>query len=217
MVEPIQAVNRLFDNTTIVQTSYLDIVQHVQLLQLTIMTDYIPLRQYSAGQDPEAEEADDRIAPPPRRRRRPTLGRYPGLIACGVVVLFITYLGLSRSATGDEQRIPSRGGRGLLEVRLSTTGKTIRRRHPINELIEKAEQKAIKIQELKESIKTLDDAVANYQDTFGLDPPEGFDKWSVHAQLQFDPVRPILMMITGSLQVQICNIHIIHKRPLVDP
>lgn len=147
------------------------------------MTDYIPLRQYTAGQDPEAEEADDRLPlPSPRRRRRPKSLRNPGVIAGGVAVIFTLFLLLSYSTTGDEQRIRSDGlglGKGLMEVELPAPGKTIRARHPIAQLIEQAEGKAVEMRDLKESIRTLEDAVANYRETFGLDPPEGFDRWSV--------------------------------------
>jgi hypothetical protein len=147
------------------------------------MTDYIPLRQYTAGQDPEAEEADDRLPlPSPRRRRRPKSLRNPGVIAGGVAVIFTLFLVLSYSTTGDEQRIRSdglRSGKGLMEVELPAPGKTIRARHPIAQLIEQAEGRASEMRELRESIRTLEDAVANYKEAFGLNPPEGFDRWSV--------------------------------------
>jgi hypothetical protein len=147
------------------------------------MTEYIPLRQYTAGQDPEAEEADDRLPlPAPRRRRRPKSLRNPGVIAGGVAVIFTLFLILSYSMTGDEQRIRDDGlgfGKGLIEVELPAPGRTIRARHPVAQLIEQAEAKALEMGELRESIRTLEDAVANYKETFGLDPPEGFDRWSV--------------------------------------
>lgn len=147
------------------------------------MTDYIPLRQYTAGQDPEAEEADDRLPlPSPRRRRRPKSLRNPGVIAGGVAVIFTLFLVLSYSTTGDEQRIRDdglRSGKGMIEIELPAPGKTIRAQHPIAQLMEQAEEKAVEMRDLRESIRTLEDAVANYKDAFGLDPPEGFERWSV--------------------------------------
>jgi hypothetical protein len=173
------------------------------------MTEYIPLRQYTAGQDPEAEEADDRLPlPAPRRRRRPKSIRNPGVIAGGVAVIFTLFLILSYSTTGDEQRIRDDGlgsGKGLMEVELPAPGKTIRARHPIAQLIEQAEGMASEMRDLRGSIRTLEDAVANYKETFGLDPPEGFDRWSVLNSSSFkdalsDPShqRPLCPTLSGS-------------------
>jgi hypothetical protein len=173
------------------------------------MTDYIPLRQYTAGQDPEAEEADDRLPlPSPRRRRRPKSLRNPGVIAGGVAVIFTLFLLLSYSTTGDEQRIRSDrlgSGKGLMEVELPAPGRTIRARHPIAQLIKEAEGKASQMRDLRESIRTLEDAVANYKETFGLDPPEGFDRWSVLRSSSFRDAlsnpnhqRPSNLTLVGS-------------------
>jgi hypothetical protein len=173
------------------------------------MSDYIPLRQYTAGQDPEAEEADDRLPlPSPRRRRRPKSLRNPGVIAGGVAVIFTLFLLLSYSTTGDEQRIPDDGlgsGKGLMEVELPAPGRTIRARHPIAQLVEQAGGKASEMRELRESIRTLEDAVANYKKTFGLDPPEGFDRWLVlnsspSKDALSDPShqRPLCLTLAGS-------------------
>lgn len=188
------------------------------------MSDYIPLRQYTAGQDPEAEEADGRLPlPSPRRRRRPKSIRNPGVIAGGVAVIFTLFLILSYSATGDEQRIRSDGlgsEKGLMEIELPAPGRTIRARHPIAQLIEQAEGKASEIRELRESIRTLEDAVANYKETFGLDPPEGFDRWLVLKSPL--PKMPSLTRVINNpyaspLQVHIRNLHIVHRYPFPHP
>lgn len=174
-----------------------------------MMSDYIPLRQYTAGQDPEAEEADDRLPlPSPRRRRRPKSLRNPGVIAGGVAVIFTLFLVLSYSTTGDEQQIRDDGlgsGKGLMEIELPAPGRTIRARHPIAQLMEQAEEKAVEMRELRESIRTLEDAVANYKETFGLDPPEGFDRWSVLRSSSFRDAlsnpshqRPSCLDLVGS-------------------
>ena len=109
-----------------------------------------------------------------------------------MIVLFTGFLGLSYSVTGDEQRIRPGEDKGLLQVEVPVSGKIIRGRHPITQLIEQAEDQATKLQELKDSVKTLDDAVANYKSTFGLDPPEGFDKWYATFRVERIPSHQLM-------------------------
>jgi hypothetical protein len=147
------------------------------------MSDYIALRQYGPGQDPEADDILDQIStsrPPPRRNRQPKTWRNPGVIACAAIVLLTLFLALSYSTSGDEQRI--RPGqtmldRGMLRVGLPSIGKVLAGDHPIKTLIRQAEDTAEEMAKLKTSVDSLDDAVANYRQAFGMEPPEGFEKW----------------------------------------
>jgi len=147
------------------------------------MSDYIALRQYGPGQDPEADDLPDQTTasrPPSRRNRQPKTWRNPGVIACAAIVLLMLFIALSYSVTGDEQRI--RPGqtmldRGMLRVGLPSIGKVLTGDHPIKTLIKQAEGKAEELARLKASVDNLDDAVSNYRQAFGMEPPEGFEKW----------------------------------------
>jgi hypothetical protein len=147
------------------------------------MADYIALRQYGPGQDPEADDLPDQILasrPPPRRNRQPKSWRNPRVIACAAIALLTLFLISSCSISGDGQRIrPGRVvlERGLMRVGLPSIGKAFPSEHPIKTLIKRAEEKAEEMKRLRGSIKTLEDAVSNYRETFGMEPPEGFEKW----------------------------------------
>ena len=65
-----------------------------------------------------------------------------------------------------EQRI------GLAKVDPQRLGK-----HPIRELMERAERQ-LEAQNAKiASVTSLEDAVEDYKQAFGMDPPRGFDTW----------------------------------------
>jgi len=49
--------------------------------------------------------------------------------------------------------------------------------HPIRLLISRAQARSMEMERLREEVSTYDRAVENYQQTFGLNPPEGFDTW----------------------------------------
>ena len=154
-------------------------------VRLVDMSDYIALRQYGPGQDPEADDVPDQIVtsrPPSRRHRQPKTWRNPGVIACAVIVLLTLFLAVSYSVSGDEQRIrPGESvlDRGLIRVGLPSVGKVLAGDHPITTLIKQAEEKAEELSKLKASVDNLNDAVLNYRQAFDMDPPDGFEKWSV--------------------------------------
>jgi hypothetical protein len=49
--------------------------------------------------------------------------------------------------------------------------------HPITTLIREVEKKAEQLEAKIGGIKTFEDAVAEYRETFGMDPPRGFRNW----------------------------------------
>jgi hypothetical protein len=51
--------------------------------------------------------------------------------------------------------------------------------HPITTVIRDAEKKAEQLEAKIGGIKTFEDAVADYRETFGMDPPRGFRNWCV--------------------------------------
>ena len=61
---------------------------------------------------------------------------------------------------------------GLLLVPNDTTGP-----HPIEGLLAEAEAKAKAIDEKNKGILYLRDAVKDYENTYGMKPPRGFEKW----------------------------------------
>jgi len=67
--------------------------------------------------------------------------------------------------------------RGMLRVGLPSIGNVLTGDHPIKTLIKQAEGKAEELARLKASVDNLDDAVSNYRQAFGMEPPEGFEKW----------------------------------------
>lgn len=49
--------------------------------------------------------------------------------------------------------------------------------HPLLELIQRGRDTARQHDQIRESIRSLEDAARDYKTAFGLDPPEGFDQW----------------------------------------
>lgn len=68
--------------------------------------------------------------------------------------------------------------RGLLRIP-SNMSLTELSEHPITTLIHRAEKMAEALEDKINSIKTLDDAVSDYVERWGMQPPAGFDKWCV--------------------------------------
>lgn len=64
---------------------------------------------------------------------------------------------------------------GLLVLPLDQEKKL--REHPIATLIPQAEKKADQLDAKIRGIRKLEDAVADYRDAFGMEPPRGFQKW----------------------------------------
>ena len=63
---------------------------------------------------------------------------------------------------------------GLVTV-LKDGGRT----HPILQLIEKGKQRVLEKEKRRLKVRSLRDAVEDYREAFGMDPPEGFDAWWV--------------------------------------
>ena len=61
---------------------------------------------------------------------------------------------------------------GLAKVDRSNLGM-----HPVRELMERAERLHAQQQEKIASISSLEDAVEDYREAFGMEPPRGFDTW----------------------------------------
>jgi hypothetical protein len=53
--------------------------------------------------------------------------------------------------------------------------------HPILDLIEQGCRSAARVEAVRQSVQSLEDAVEDYQMAFDMDPPEGFDAWWVCA------------------------------------
>jgi hypothetical protein len=49
--------------------------------------------------------------------------------------------------------------------------------HPIEVLMKRAEEQYAAVQEKMRSVVTLADAVRDYEETWKMPPPGGFDKW----------------------------------------
>lgn len=49
--------------------------------------------------------------------------------------------------------------------------------HPIVELMERAKRLNREMNQIKEQSRTLKGAIRDYVTKFGMQPPEGFDKW----------------------------------------
>jgi hypothetical protein len=56
-------------------------------------------------------------------------------------------------------------------------------RHPIEDLLARGRDRAAALEAKKRGIQTFEDAVRDYREEFGMEPPEGFDQWWVHASL----------------------------------
>lgn len=79
------------------------------------------------------------------------------------------------------------GGRPLLDYDDGGIARTIQRKgtlgdHPILELIQRGRDLAVKHAEIRDGISSLEDAVADYRAAFGMNPPVGFEQWSLPAQ-----------------------------------
>jgi hypothetical protein len=74
------------------------------------------------------------------------------------------------------------------------------KRHPIELLIENAKIQAQQLQARINSIETLEDAVADYKDAYGMTPPKGFNQW-------LDSPHQLLLSKLMRIKVQIHSIH----------
>lgn len=72
---------------------------------------------------------------------------------------------------GSALRYASQGGLAYLEE-VKAGGL-----HPILELIELGKRRHAELANKKSRVKTLEDAVEDYRENFGMMPPEGFERW----------------------------------------
>lgn len=67
---------------------------------------------------------------------------------------------------------------GLLEVPPMDSGtESVMSRHPIDILIAQGKQRAAEVEAKIASIVSLEDAVRDYEQAFGMKPPRGFERW----------------------------------------
>lgn len=162
--------------------------------------DYIPLRQNGDASAHLNDENDaDTYTPQPHkpRRNRHRSRRHFTIIAGGTLALFLLFI-VYNSADGEKVHAAvgkltgGSGGKatlyrtenGYLNLKLPRLtglkpGGAIKVTdvHPITMLIEEAKEKKRVMEEKKESVRSLEDAVRDYRESFGMDPPEGFDAW----------------------------------------
>ena len=84
---------------------------------------------------------------------------------------------------------------------LMTTHRDPKVLHPIELLIQRAEAQHRAVQRKLRTVVTLADAVQDYEDTWKLPPPLGFDKWYVHSHGTVLIFRFELAKSTGAIHV----------------
>lgn len=171
--------------------------------------DYIPLQQHDTSDqqassitlnDPDDEFIHQGQISGQRRftssygRRKPISWKDSSALGCcGITIVLGLLVAAFMSLYSSDQRSAGTVSfeKGLIQVEvpelnvesqgLDSERKSIKamKKHPITLLIEQAEEHAREMAELEDSIRTLEDAVRNYKETFGMDPPEGFDVWYV--------------------------------------
>jgi hypothetical protein len=150
------------------------------------MTQYIPLQQYppdgDVDLDSEPAYGSGRRSTTSHKRR--ITWRHPALITAGVLASIAGLSVLLESSPGAVARSYGRWTEvnGLIRIAslpdvdpdspVPLSGGSV-----IDHLIQEATLKHQEMEELKASIDTLEKAVVNYIETFGMDPPEGFDAW----------------------------------------
>ncbi len=65
----------------------------------------------------------------------------------------------------------------VLPLPIPAKGNAVAVEHPILYLVEQARELKDSIENRKAQVQTLQDAVDDYQLQFGIDPPEGFERW----------------------------------------